>query len=52
MQSLQSGAQFEVIAIWEGEFYSHEAISFEEAVEWFNCYSGNKNCRIRLWQKF
>lgn len=40
---------FEVIAIWDGEFFLHQALTEADALEWFAAYAQNKNCRVRIW---
>lgn len=43
---------FEVIAIWDGQFYMHQCLDAKEAKEWAECYHGHENCKIRIWQMF
>lgn len=40
---------FETVAIWEGSFYSHEALTLQDAQEWAQQYQ-NENCSVRIWQ--
>jgi hypothetical protein len=40
---------FEVIAIWDGQIFMHQALTLEDAKEWFACYVGHNNCTVRLW---
>lgn len=40
---------FEVIAIWDGVFYMHQALTIEDALDWAACYEGHSNCRVRIW---
>lgn len=41
---------FEVVAIWDGEIYTHDCATLEEAFEWAACYTQQKNCAVRIWR--
>lgn len=42
---------FEMVAIWEGELFAHNAATIEDAIEWAKAYTGQKNCAVRIWIK-
>lgn len=42
--------KFEVVAIWDGEFFSHDCPTLEDAFEWAECYQAQKNCAVRIWR--
>lgn len=40
---------FEVTIVWEGEFFAHEATTYNEAREWLAQYPTGAQCTGRVW---
>ena len=43
---------YEVIIIWDSEFFMHQTLEYSEALEWAKQYPAGENCKIRIWRLF